>query len=71
MTRGIDKRVRDLEAAGGQACEACGFGGAPPAYEVVWHDHDESAGPRWCGTCGRPLEIVVTWADIPDPKGVA
>lgn len=71
MTRGIDKRVRNLEAySGGQACEECGDGGGGPStWEVVWMGPSGPSEPRWCGTCGRPLEIVVTWDDIPDPKG--
>ena len=72
MTRGIDKRVRDLEASnGGRACEECGDGGGgPEIWEVVWVDPEESAESKLCGTCGRPLEIVVTWDDVPDWRGL-
>jgi hypothetical protein len=72
MTRGLDKRVRDLETStGGQVCGECGDGGGDPAsWEVVWVDLEEPAEPKWCGTCGRPLEIVVTWDDIPDRRGL-
>ncbi len=74
MGRGIEKRLRDLEVStGGQACEECGDGGGGPAsWEVVWVEQEEPAGPKWCGTCGRPLEIVVTWANLPGgPEGIA
>ena len=73
MGRGIDKRLRDLETStGGQACEEWGDGGGVPAsWEVVWVDPEEPAEPKWCGACGRQYAFVVTWGDIPDPRGAA
>jgi hypothetical protein len=63
-----------LEGHGGAPCEECGFGAGPSEYEVVWHDaesKDAPAGPKWCGACGRQVEFVVTWGDIPDPRDAA
>ncbi len=72
MTRSIDRRVGALEALyGGESCEECGDGGGGPAsWEIVWVDPEESTESKWCGTCGRPLEIVITWDDIPDRRGL-
>ena len=71
MAGGIGGRIRSLEVAhGGGPCEECGDGGGgPETWEVVWMDPVEPAEPEWCGTCGRPLEIVVSWDGIPDRRG--
>ena len=65
MTRTIDRRVRNLEALHGvRPCEECGDGGGgPESGEVIWVDPDGPSEPKWCGTCGRPLEIVVAWEE--------
>lgn len=67
MTRTIGRRLGALEALhGGGPCEECGgAGGGPESWEVVWADPDGSAEPKWCGECGRPLEIVITWDNNP------
>ena len=72
MAKGIDRRVSDLEAIrGGEPCEECGDDGTPPSsWELVWTDPDEGAESEWCGMCGRPLEIVITWDDISDRRGL-
>ncbi len=72
MARGIDRRIEALEAIrGGEPCEECGdVGEGPSSWEVVWMDPEEPAESTWCGTCGRPLEIVITWDDIPDRRGL-
>jgi hypothetical protein len=72
MTRGIDKRVRHLEAIHGrEPCEECGFDGdtSKVNHVVEWVDPAE-IGPgesAWCQTCGRPLKIVVSFNDPRDP----
>ena len=73
MTRITGRRLEALERLqGGKACEECGDGGGgPETWEVVWMDPEEPAETEWCGTCGRPLEIVVSWEDIPDTKGAS
>lgn len=68
---GRSRRVRRLEDSRGAPCQECGFGLGPLEYQVVWHDHDESAEPKWCGACGRQYEFVVAWGDIPDPRDAA
>jgi len=69
--RGAERRLGELEGVYGRGpCEGCGDGGGGPAsWEVVWVDPEEDSGPKWCGTCCRPLELVVTWADIPKDAG--
>ena len=71
MARSIDRRIEDLEALyGGEPCEECGDGGGgPESWEVVWVDPKEDSEPKWCGGCGRPLEIVISWDGIPDRRG--
>jgi hypothetical protein len=70
MTRGIGKRVRDLEALHGrEPCGECGDGGGPTPLEVIWTDPREHSEPKWCGECGRPTEIVVTWDGLQGPLG--
>lgn len=73
MTRGIGRRVEALERRqGGGPCAECGDDGdTPAAWEVVWADPDGPSEPKWCTTCGRPLESVITWDEPPavEPRG--
>jgi hypothetical protein len=62
----IDRRIEALEAIHARgSCEACGDE-AGATWEVVWVDPEEPAESKWCSTCNRPLEIVITWGDIPE-----
>ncbi len=65
MARGIARRIEALEEIHGRGpCEECGDGGeGPSSWEVVWVDPDGPAEPKWCSTCGRAVEIVITWGD--------
>ena len=69
------KRVERLEAAtgGGGKCPECGAGAdwSKIPRVVKWVDHGEQVSPEWCGTCGRPLRIVVTFPDWPGPGRAA
>ncbi len=67
---GLGDRVRKLE--GGESCAVCGWD--PHAkVEVVWDIHDpgeapEPRRPKYCPSCGRPDEIVVTWGDADEAR---
>jgi len=70
MSGGIGRRIKSLEALHDQeSCAECGdAGGNPETWEVVWMDPEEPAESKWCGTCGRPLEVVITWGDDNEPE---
>jgi hypothetical protein len=34
-----------------------------------WTDPREHSEPQWCGRCGRPTEVVVTWDGLRRPGG--
>ncbi len=66
----LENRLRKLEGGKGAPCEECGFTGSWQGvkYDIVWHhgEEDEDEGPsetQYCGTCGRPVHIVLTWGD--------
>ncbi len=70
----LNGRLRRLGNGHLEPCEECGGAGDRSNLDLVvtWEDMDpdpDDSGPEWCGTCGRPLEIVVTWADIPEDAG--
>jgi hypothetical protein len=64
----LERRVARLETSGGRRCPECGWDPkSPPRMEVSVNL--DGGGPDreiWCGTCGRPIHIIVTWGDAPD-----
>jgi hypothetical protein len=72
--RSLERRVKNLEARGGE-CPECGFDGdwSDVDFVVEWWDGEEAyTGPEettYCETCGEPTELVVTWQDLPEHEG--
>jgi len=84
---GLERRIKWLEERNGpEQCPECGQSGSEWGagdFEVVWEDvrrledpsdedqQEETEENTYCGTCGLPLEIVVTWGDdvIARPNG--
>ena len=64
MAATIERRVTRLEATTdrGDKCPECGFDGD---WSKVRFDFERptSRRERYCGTCGRPLRIVLRWED--------
>ena len=63
MTTTIERRVARLEeSTGGNKCPECAFDGD---WSKVKHTFEKvtSRRERYCGTCGRPLRIVLRWED--------
>jgi hypothetical protein len=76
MAGRLNGRVTRLEDGREEPCEGCGWDGDWSNTEIVvtWGNVDpdtdpDDSRPEWCGTCGHQLTYVVTWADLPDPKG--
>lgn len=72
----LNGRLRRLENGHLEPCEECGWTCDWSNVELVvtWGDVDpdqDESGPEWCGTCGHQITYVVTWADLPEPKGAA
>ena len=68
-TASLERRVEALETStgGGRECPECGWDGVTPLkHEVSWGNDGTPAENRYCGTCGRPTHIVITWGDAPD-----
>ena len=80
------QRIKWLEGRSGpEQCPECGHNGNEGDagdFEVVWadvgqledppdKDQQETKETTYCGTCGLPLHIVVTWGDevLPRPLG--
>jgi hypothetical protein len=59
----LQTRVRRLEGAGGRECLECGFDGDWSKVRPAWvpRSASEASRNRYCGTCGRPTHIVLTW----------
>ena len=68
MATVLERRVARLETSGGERCPECGWDPKhPPRMEVIVHN--DGGGPdkeSWCGTCGRPLVVIIRWEDAPD-----
>jgi len=60
----LERRVKALEG-GGSRCPECGFDGDWSKVERVFTE-DGPGENIYCGTCGRPIHIVLTWGDAPD-----
>jgi hypothetical protein len=71
----LERRLKALEGSlGKNECPVCGHDPRNPItdIEVVWEDIDgeisgegDEEGPKYCKGCGRQLEYVVTWLDLP------
>jgi hypothetical protein len=64
----LQTRVKRLEGSSGSGCPRCGFDGdwSKVRTECFWSSSDEGRGSPediYCGTCGRPIHIVMTWGD--------
>jgi len=61
----LQRRVRALE--GGPSCPECGFGleddNKPTKIKFVEPDDDSPEDNTYCGACGRPIQITLTWGD--------
>jgi hypothetical protein len=62
MMTGLERRVRTLEGGGGGKCPECGFDGDWSKVRTIFEDAGDNC-PKSCGTCGRPLRIVLTWGE--------
>ena len=63
MVTTIERRVARLEeSTGGNKCPECGFDGD---WSKVRFDFEKptSRRERYCGTCRRPLRVVLRWED--------
>jgi predicted RNA-binding Zn-ribbon protein involved in translation (DUF1610 family) len=61
VTTTIERRVAALEkTTGGNKCPECGFDGDWPKVKHTF-EKATSRRERYCGTCGRPLRIVLRW----------
>ena len=65
MATSLETRVKALEGGTGANCPECGWDGITPLKPECYWSHGESP-PReniYCGTCGRPIHITLTWGD--------
>jgi hypothetical protein len=66
----LETRVRNLETStslGGRNCPECGWDGITPLRPSCFLNYEEGPGKdRYCGTCGRPIHIIIRWEDAPD-----
>jgi hypothetical protein len=56
----LQTRVKRLEG-GGAECPECGFDGDWSKVRTVVDPHAGHKRNQYCGTCGRPTHIVLTW----------
>ncbi len=65
----MNGRIEKLENGNGERCDECGGDPRPgDTFELVWVDHEPESENEYCGTCGRPTTIVITWGDEPDSR---
>jgi hypothetical protein len=57
----LQTRLKRLEGVGGTECPECGFDGDWSKVRTVVDCHSTDKRNRYCGTCGRPTHIVLTW----------
>jgi hypothetical protein len=62
-TASLETRVKALESGGGANCPECGWDGKTPLKHIVSWVKDGPDQNTYCGTCGRPICITVTWGD--------
>ena len=61
----LQTRVRALESgSGGLECPECGWDGITPLKPIIEERDDGTPeGNNYCGMCGRPILITLSWGD--------
>ncbi len=67
MTPSLQTRVTQLEGSGAGKCPECGFDGDWSKVRNAWLPRSGHGRNRYCGTCGRPTHIGLTWDGFPEP----